>query len=320
VRHGPARARRAIGRALLLPILLVPTALAVASVSHAQTKKAIDATPTPAKTSTREPTSTRSTTAKITTPSRGGIKARAGEPPAPCSHTVRNGESVGSIAARYRVTRAAVVGANRLDNPHALRTGQRLAIPGCRPSAPTAKDEGPTVLSSEGSVLKRVGPLRVLTELVLVQPDFQEERIALAWPVEGPVISTFGRRARGWHAGIDITADMGSQILAAAPGTVLYSGWIRAYGQIVKIQHSNGFITLYAHNLKNLVEEGEEVEAGQVIATVGRSGHASGPHLHFEVRRHGKAYNPLHVLEPSDQSPIFDDDVAASSSDLDSHE
>ncbi|HTG10107.1 MAG TPA: M23 family metallopeptidase, partial [Candidatus Eisenbacteria bacterium] len=94
----------------------------------------------------------------------------------------------------------------------------------------------------------------------------------------------------------------------------------RAYGQIVKIQHSNGFITLYAHNLKNLVEEGEEVEAGQVIATVGRSGHASGPHLHFEVRRHGKAYNPLHVLEPSDQSPIFDDDVAASSSDLDSHE
>ena len=53
---------------------------------------------------------------------------------------------------------------------------------------------------------------------------------------------------------------------------------------------------------------------------MGRSGHASGPHLHFEVRRHGKAYNPLHVLEPSDQSPIFDDDVAASSSDLDSHE
>ena len=83
---------------------------------------------------------------------------------------------------------------------------------------------------------------------------------------------------------------------------------------------SNGFITLYAHNLKNMVEEGEEVEAGQVIAIVGRSGHASGPHLHFEVRRHGKAYNPLHVLEPSDHSPIFDDDVAASSSDLDSHE
>jgi LysM repeat protein/biotin carboxyl carrier protein len=319
VRHGAARARRVIGRALLLPVLLAPTVPASTAVSHAQTK-AIDSAPTPAKSPTREATSSRSTTTRISTPSRPGSKAKAAETSAPCTHTVRSGESVGSIAARYRVTRAAVVGANHLDNPHALRTGQRLAIPGCRPPASTAKDDGPTVLSSAGSVLKRVGPLRVLTELVLVQPDFQDERIPLAWPVEGPVISTFGRRARGWHAGIDITAEMGSQILAAAPGTVVYSGWIRAYGQIVKIQHSNGFITLYAHNQKNLVEEGEEVEAGQVIAVVGRSGHSSGPHLHFEVRRHGKAYNPLHLLEPSDQSPIFDDDVAASSSDLDAHE
>ena len=319
MRHGAARARRVMGRALLLPVLLAPTTLAAAAPSHAQTK-AIDSARTPAKASTREATSIRSTTARISTPSRAGSKAKAAETPAPCTHAVRRGESVGSIAARYRVTRAAVVGANHLDNPHALRTGQRLGIPGCRPPAPTAKDDGPTALSSDGSVLKRVGPLRVLTELVLVQPDFQDERIALVWPVEGPVISTFGRRARGWHAGIDITAEMGSQILAAAPGTVLYSGWIRAYGQIVKIQHFNGFITLYAHNQRNLVEEGEEVEAGQVIAVVGRSGHASGPHLHFEVRRHGKAYNPLHVLEPSDQSPIFDDDVAASSSDLDAHE
>jgi murein DD-endopeptidase MepM/ murein hydrolase activator NlpD len=169
-------------------------------------------------------------------------------------------------------------------------------------------------------VLKRVGPLRVLTRLVLAEPDFQEARIPLGWPVEGPVVSTFGRRARGWHAGIDISAELGSQIQAAAAGTVVFSGWIRAYGQIVKIQHSGGFITLYAHNTKNLVEEGEDVEAGQVIATVGRSGDASGPHVHFEVRRDGKAYNPLHLLEPSDHSPVFEDDVAASSSDLDSHE
>ena len=113
---------------------------------------------------------------------------------------------------------------------------------------------------------------------------------------------------------------MGSEIYAGAPGTVVYSGWIRAYGQVVKIQHSNNFITLYAHNQKNLVEVGEDVEAGQVIATVGRSGHATGPHVHFEVRRDGKAYNPLHLLDPSDLSPIFEDDVAASSSEHDPHE
>jgi murein DD-endopeptidase MepM/ murein hydrolase activator NlpD len=173
---------------------------------------------------------------------------------------------------------------------------------------------------ADGILIKRVGPRRILTSLVLGTPDFREERITLVWPVEGPVISTFGQRSRGWHAGIDITAEMGSEVYAAAPGTIVYSGWIRAYGQVVKIQHSNGFITLYAHNQKNLVEVGEDVEAGQLIATVGRSGHATGPHVHFEVRRDGKAYNPLHLLEPSDQSPVFDDDIAASSSEHDHHE
>jgi murein DD-endopeptidase MepM/ murein hydrolase activator NlpD len=307
-----------IGRALLVPVLLAPTVVAPTAVSHAQSKTR-DAVPPPERPTARGSRIDRSTTPRITSSAKRGAKVKAAETSPICTHTVRRGESVGVIAARYRVPRAAVAAANHLAEPYALRTGQRLAIPGCRPPAPTAKDE-PTVLPASGSVLKRVGPLRVLTELVLAQPDFRDERIALAWPIEGPVISTFGRRARSWHAGIDISAEIGSPILAAAAGTVLFSGWIRAYGQIVKIQHSDGFITLYAHNTKNMVEEGESVEAGQVIATVGRSGDASGPHVHFEVRRDGKAYNPLHMLEPSEQAPIFDGDVAASSSDLDSHE
>jgi LysM repeat protein len=318
VRDRPARVRRVIGRALLVPVLLAPTAVASTTVSHAQSKTR-DATPPPERPTAKGSRVDRSTTPRITSSAKRGAKVEAAEAPAACTHTVRRGESVGVIAARHRVPRAAVVAANHLADPRTVRTGRRLAIPGCRPPAPTAKDE-PTVLSASGSVLKRVGPLRVLTELVLAKPDFRDERIALAWPIEGPVISTFGRRARGWHAGIDISAEPGSPILAAAAGTVVFSGWIRAYGQIVRIQHSDGFMTLYAHNTKNMVEEGESVEAGQVIATVGRSGDASGPHVHFEVRRNGKAYNPLHMLEPSEQAPIFQSDVAASSSDLDSHE
>jgi murein DD-endopeptidase MepM/ murein hydrolase activator NlpD len=251
----------------------------------------------------------------------------ATRPPTPpkgavCTHSVRSGESISRIAARYRVSRAALVSANQLINPHALRSGQRLSVPGCQPALAhgTAGETPGNQPDADGILIKRVGPRRILTSLVLGTPDFREERINLVWPVEGPVISTFGRRSRGWHAGIDITAEMGSQIYAAAAGTVVYSGWIRAYGQVVKIEHTNGFITLYAHNLANLVEVGEEVEAGQVIATVGRSGHTTGPHVHFEVRRDGKAYNPLHLLEPSDESPVFEDDVAASSSEHDSHE
>jgi murein DD-endopeptidase MepM/ murein hydrolase activator NlpD len=287
VRPGPARVRRVIGRALLVAVLLAPAALALPAAAHAQSKPA---------------------------------KSAAPAKPATCTHTVRSGESLGRISARHRVPRATMTGANHLPNPDTLRPGQRLAIPGCRPPASTVADVGPVVLSGDGSVLRRVGPRRILTELVLAPPAFQEDGIALGWPVQGPVISIFGRRARDWHAGIDISAEAGSAVLAAAPGTVLYSGWIRAYGQIVKIQHSSGFITLYAHNSKNLVEEGDEVEIGQLIATVGRSGHATGPHLHSEVRRDGKAYDPLHVLDPSDQSPIFEGDVAASTSDVDPHE
>ena len=313
MRARPARLRRGIGRALLVPVLLTPLALVPAS--DAQTKPVPG--PTAPTRSGAKPTGvSRSTTTKITATGKTAPRDRD----AACTHRVRNGDSVSLIAGRYRVSRAAVINANHLPDVDALKIGQRLAIPGCRPPA-AAEREGPVVLSPEGSILRRVGPLRVLTELVLApQPDFQEERILLAWPIEGPVISTFGRRTRSWHAGIDITAEMGSQILAAAPGTVLYSGWIRAYGYVVKVQHTSDFITLYAHNLKNLVEEGEEVEVGQAIAVVGRSGHASGPHLHFEVRRHGKAYNPLHLLVQTDQTPVLEGDVAASSSDADSHE
>lgn len=260
---------------------------------------------------------------QTTSPKTPDSRAAARAAPRPvCTHTVRSGESISRIAARYRVTRAALIQANQLVKADALRSGQRLTVPGCeRPGPQTTAGETPgTEPDADGILIKRVGPRRILTSLVLGTPDFRDERISLVWPVEGPVISTFGQRSRGWHAGIDITAEMGSQVYAAAAGTVVYSGWIRAYGQVIKIQHSNGFITLYAHNQKNLVEVGEDVDAGQLIATVGRSGHATGPHVHFEVRRDGKAYNPLHLLEPSDQSPIFDEDIASSSSEHDPHE
>ncbi len=260
---------------LLALILLVST-----SVSHAQTRLP---RARPAATSQETIPAPHWGSAKVPSPI-PGPKPAAGPKTAPsraavCTHTVRSGESISRIAARYRVTRAALIEANRLVNPHALRSGQHLSVPGCQPPVPqtTAGETPGTEPDADGILIKRVGPRRILTSLVLGLPNFREESITLVWPVEGPVISTFGQRSRGWHAGIDITAETGSQIYAAAAGTVVYSGWIRAYGQVVKIQHSNGFITLYAHNQKNLVEVGEDVEAGQLIATVGRSGHATPP-------------------------------------------
>jgi LysM repeat protein len=308
---------------LLVPILLVPILLVSTTASYAQPKPLKSRVGPSQQENVPAPHwgSAKSPGTKTAAPKTAAIPKTALKP-AVCTHTVRSGESISRIAARYRVTRAALVQANQLVKPDALRSGQRLSVPGCeRPVPHTTAGETPgTEPGADGILIKRVGPRRILTSLVLGAPDFREERIALVWPVEGPVISTFGQRSRGWHAGIDITAEMGSQIYAAAAGTVVYSGWIRAYGQVVKIEHSNGFITLYAHNQTNLVEVGEDVDAGQLIATVGRSGHATGPHVHFEVRRNGKAYNPLHLLDPSDQSPVFDDDIASSSSEHDPHE
>ena len=113
---------------------------------------------------------------------------------------------------RHRVSRASLIDANQLVNPHALRSGQRLSVPGCQPPVQsTAGETAGTEPDAEGILIKRVGPRRILTSLVLGAPDFRDERITLVWPVEGPVISTFGQRSKGWHAGIDITAEMGSE-------------------------------------------------------------------------------------------------------------
>lgn len=215
-----------------------------------------------------------------------------------CVYTVKSGDSLGRIAARHGVTQAALVSENHLPRSGAVTAGRRLAIPGCdserRAAAEraTALRETPT----DGIMHARVGPRRVPTALHLALPDLSNTMTTLLWPIAGPIASPFGLRRSGWHAGVDIKADVGTPILAAAAGTVLVSGWEPAYGRVVKIEHDDGFLTIYAHNLQNLVTPGNRVEAGTVIATVGRSGRSSAYHLHFEVRRDGMAYNPLHVL------------------------
>jgi murein DD-endopeptidase MepM/ murein hydrolase activator NlpD len=163
----------------------------------------------------------------------------------------------------------------------------------------------------DGSLLALVGPARIPTRLYLGIPSLAAESIAFAWPVLGSVASTFGQRGFGWHAGVDIRAETGTPIVAAAPGIVHASGWEGSYGWVVKIEHADGFATIYAHNLQNLVEVGDRVDAGSVIALVGRTGRASGPHLHFEIRRDGMAYNPLFLLAPRDQIAPGPDETAA---------
>jgi murein DD-endopeptidase MepM/ murein hydrolase activator NlpD len=99
-----------------------------------------------------------------------------------------------------------------------------------------------------------------------------------------------------FHQGIDIAAPGGAPVAAAAPGRVVFSGWSAGYGNMVEVDHGRGWVTRYGHNAANFVAAGDTVAAGQQIASVGQTGRATGDHLHFEVRRDGKAVSPTIFL------------------------
>jgi murein DD-endopeptidase MepM/ murein hydrolase activator NlpD len=110
------------------------------------------------------------------------------------------------------------------------------------------------------------------------------------------LVSSFGMRDREQHEGIDLAAPEGTPVLAASAGKVLFAGEQRGYGKIVLLGHQGGLVTIYAHNADNLVEAGQQVSRGHRIARVGRSGNATGPHLHFEVRVGTRPRDPLGFL------------------------
>jgi murein DD-endopeptidase MepM/ murein hydrolase activator NlpD len=123
----------------------------------------------------------------------------------------------------------------------------------------------------------------------------------IAWPVTGPhrISSGYGPRRdpltgkNALHGGVDIAAASGTGIVAIAPGWVTYAGWRDGYGWVVEISHNHAWRSLYAHVKAIKVATGQGVISGQLIALVGASGRATGPHLHLEIRRAKQAIDPL---------------------------
>ena len=124
----------------------------------------------------------------------------------------------------------------------------------------------------------------------------------LAFPSNARTSSAFGWRIhpilgyRRFHSGLDFAASYGSKIRAADSGNVIFAGWYGGYGRTVIIDHGQDKTTLYAHASELYVSEGQSVERGQAIASVGSTGLSTGPHLHFEVRRNGTPVNPADYL------------------------
>lgn len=123
------------------------------------------------------------------------------------------------------------------------------------------------------------------------------------WPLRSRLSSEFGWRKdpidgeKRFHYGVDLAAREGDEVRASLPGRVLVSAYQQGYGNLVVLDHGRGFTSLYAHNQENLVKPGDWVNAGTPVARAGSSGRSTGPHLHFEMRRHGRPLDPIDLLE-----------------------
>lgn len=186
----------------------------------------------------------------------------------PLTHVVKRGETLTSIARQYGTTISALVRANQLPDPDNLQIGQELRL-----------------------------PMEVASRGMWVYPG------SLLWPVTGRISSPFGSRTHpvtgrpDFHEGIDIAVPEGTPVRAAAGGKVVKAGWMDGYGYGVVIEHMDGVQTLYGHNSKVLVEPGQYVRRGEVIAYSGSTGLSTGPHVDFRVKIRGEYEDPRKWLQ-----------------------
>ncbi len=237
-------------------------------------------------------------------------------------HTVSDGETVSGIAAELGVSVSNLLASNRLFGGGELQPGQVLY----------ASQEGVVHRIQRGQTLTDISltyavPVETLTSangLTASSTIFAGDRILIPgvtatfwddvvrlsngvpsrfiWPLEGEVVSTFGWRVhpvlenRHHHDGIDVDVPEGTIVHAAAGGEVYYYGEQPGYGNVLVIEHADGYYTMYGHLASAIVSPGRYVEMGQEIALTGNTGISSGPHLHFEIRNGEFPIDPLRYL------------------------
>jgi murein DD-endopeptidase MepM/ murein hydrolase activator NlpD len=189
-------------------------------------------------------------------------------------YTVADGDTVESVATRYKVEPKAIMDYNRLYfEPEHFAPKQLIFVPGA--ALPTLvyqnDDEEPTVIARPPAANNP-------------RPNGR-----LAWPVGGYISQYFW----AFHTGVDLAAPYGTGIGASEAGTVVATGWVAVGGLSVRIKHADGLESGYYHMGAVYVAPGQKVERGQIIGTVGMTGVTTGPHVHWEVKRNGAFVNPL---------------------------
>ena len=196
-------------------------------------------------------------------------------------HVAVAGETPGSIAEQAGIPLEDLLEINGLKRGEVLTPGRTLFILG-KPAVQTTAAEAPPAAAATPTPA----------------PTAAKSNAPLRWPVAAPrLTSAFGTRWGKNHEGIDMAAPIGTPVLAAAAGDVIYAGdHVRGYGNMVVVKHSDNLVTVYAHNSLMLVHTGDRVTVGQEIARVGDTGRSTAPHLHFEVRRGEVPQDPMPFL------------------------
>ncbi|HEX7386782.1 MAG TPA: peptidoglycan DD-metalloendopeptidase family protein [Castellaniella sp.] len=271
VTEGPFIQSRRTGRILLLTVLLSTAVLAGCA--------------------------SRTSRAPVSDQSTGGTSAGSSAS-AQGTYTVRSGDTLYKIARDHGVSVSRLEQLNNINDPGQLAIGQVLRLDG---SASASSSATPAVVATPVPVASPVSSSKPSSSGAAEQAPASTTSASRAsdaslvswgWPATGKIIQGFNSNTKG----IDIEGPLGSPVLAAADGKVMYAGnGVRGLGNLILLGHTNGFITAYAHNQTLLVKTGATVKKGTKIATLGQTD-TSSPRLHFEIRRQGTPVNPLSYL------------------------
>jgi murein DD-endopeptidase MepM/ murein hydrolase activator NlpD len=240
-------------------------------------------------------------------------------------HVVQPGETLGGIAVRAKIPRVLIAEANGLKPPYTVRAGQKLKLPRTRHHTVARGETGFTIAYTYAvpwrdiavangidpdAALKRGQKLLIPTIIEQPRPAAASPAtspgeatsappVRFAWPVAGPLRRGFVGRGAGadYHDGIDITAREGTAVRAAAAGKVVFAGpEPRQFGNLVVVDHGDGWVSAYAFLSRITVTKDEEVRAGERLGLVGHTGRARGSELHFELRRNNRPVDPAEAL------------------------
>ncbi|MDR2097861.1 MAG: M23 family metallopeptidase [Spirochaetaceae bacterium] len=235
------------------------------------------------------------------------------------NYTVKKGDSVSKIAADHSLSLDAIIASNNLHNARLLREGEILRIPNM--------DGIPYTVVKGDTYQKIADKTNVALEAILDANDIQDDNIKAGdilflpgarmrsddlkmalgelfmYPVRGRLSSSFGWRKdpftgqRRYHSAVDLAANTGTPVKAAADGKVTTAAYSQIFGNYLIITHSGGFQSMYAHLNSTNVKTGTRVSQGDLIGEVGSTGRSTGAHLHFAIYKNGRAVNPLEYVK-----------------------